>query len=168
MEEYDLVNEQDQVIGVTNKEKSHQDGGIHRAVAVFVFSPEGKLYVQEHIKSGGKFDHTVGGHVKKGESYDQAAQREADEEIGLKEDLQKISTFYSDETFTGSPIRHMFGLYECTPSEEWAFVENEEVKKLILMTLKEIVNLMNTQPQKLTGGFINTMKEYIKQKGLPL
>lgn len=167
MEVFDLVDRDDRVIGETNKEASHEGGLIHRIVAVFVFGKDSRLFVQEHLKSGNKLDHTVGGHVKKGESYDEAAPREAFEEIGLAEPLYKVSVFYSDETWGGSNIKHMIGLYECKPSN-WTFKENEEVKKLIPMTLDEIVDLMNKEPKKFTGGFKNTLFEYIKRKGLPL
>ena len=71
-------------------------------------------------KGGNALDHTVGGHVKKGENYGEAASREAEEEIGLTEKLTRISVFYSDETWGGSNIRHMIGLYECKPSD-WTF-----------------------------------------------
>jgi len=167
LETFDLVDENDQVIGETDKETSHKNGLIHRIVAVFVFDNNGRLFVQEHIKSGNKLDHTVGGHVKKSEGYDDAARREAEEEVGLTEPLTRISIFYSDETWGGSNIRHMIGLYECKPST-WIFRENEEVKNLIPMVLKDIVELMNKEPKKFTGGFKNTMFEYIKQKGIPL
>lgn len=168
MEQYDLVNEKDDVIGVTDKEESHRNGLLHRAVAIYVFTPDGKIYIQEHIKSGGKYDHSVGGHVDKGESYDDAAKREGIEELGLTDKLEKLSVFYSDERFGGSNIRHMFGLYECHPSDKWKFHENEEVKNIFPMTIEEVVTLMNKEPSKFTGGFINTMKEFLKIKKIPL
>ena len=167
MELFDLVDENDQVIGETDKETSHKNGLIHRIVSVFVFGKDGRLFVQEHIKSGNKLDHTVGGHVKQGESYDDAAHREAEEEIGLVELLSKISVFYSGETWGGSNVRHMIGLYECIPLN-WNFSENEEVKNLIPMEINDIVEMMNKEPKRFTGGFKNTMFEYIKQKGLSL
>ena len=167
MELFDLVNEKDEVIGTTNKEESHRTGSIHRVAAIYVFDKEGKLFVQEHLKSG-RLDHSVGGHVAKGEAYDTAAKREGFEELGLTDPITFISTFYSDERISGVNIRHFFGLYECTPSEEWKFQENEEVKNITPMKIEEIVKLMNASPEKFTGGFINSMEEYIKQSKLPL
>ncbi len=166
MEEFDLVNEQDQVIGTTNKEKSHSNAGIHRVVGVYVISPDGKLYMQDHIKSG-MWDHSIGGHVSKGEDYDTAVQREGFEELGLKGPYTKVSHFYSDETIRGKRIKHFFTLYECAP-EEWVFVPNEEVKRIEPHSITEIVEWMNKEPEKFTPGFINTMAEYIKVKQLPL
>jgi isopentenyldiphosphate isomerase len=166
MEVVDLVNENDQVVGITHKEEADRNGDIHRIIAIFVFTEDGRLYLQEHLKSGGKFDHSVGGHVGQGESYDKAAKREAEEELGLTDPLTIITVFYSDETFSGTNTKHMIGLYECIQSDKWEFRPNEEVQKIIPMEIEGIVALMNKDPKKFTGGFINTMKEFIKQKNL--
>lgn len=163
MEKFDLVDINDNIIGVTDKETSHQNGDLHRVIAIFVFNEKGELYLQEHIKSGGLWDHSVGGHVSQGEGYDTAAKREGFEELNLNCPLKKISIFYSDETSRDKNIKHMFGLYECTPTN-WKFIPNEEVKNIVPMKINEIVKLMNSDPEKFTLGFLNTMKEYIKQK----
>ncbi|MFA5532138.1 MAG: NUDIX domain-containing protein [Candidatus Shapirobacteria bacterium] len=167
MEKFDLVDLQDNIIGETDKLTSHQNGDLHRVVAIFVFNQKGELYLQEHIKSGGLFDHSVGGHVTKGENYDDAAKREGFEELSLNCPLNKVSIFYSDETYTGKQIRHIFAIYECIPTKDWEFIANDEVKTIIPMKIKDIINLMNTEPTKFTPGFLNTMREYISQKQLP-
>ena len=168
MEEFDLVDERDNVIGVTTKEKAHTDGGIHRVAAVFVFAKDGRLYLQEHLKSNGALDHSVGGHVHRGESYDDAARREAEEELGITIPLTHVSTFYSDERFSKHNIRHIFGFYECVAPDTWTFMPNEEVKNIVPMELGDIVAMMNAEPQKFTGGFKKTLREYVKKKKLPL
>ena len=168
MELFDLVDINDKVIGTTDKQTAHANGDIHRIVAVFLFDKNGDLYVQEHIKSGNILDHSVGGHVTKGESYDKAAKREAKEELGLSTPLSKVSVFYSDETLSGVNIRHFIGLYECRAPKNWVFKENEEVKHIYPMKVEEIVKEINTNPKNFTGGFKNTMYEFIKRKNLPL
>lgn len=167
MEKFDLVDINDNVIGETDKLTSHANGDLHRVVAIFVFDQNGELYLQEHIKSGGLWDHSVGGHVSKGEDYDIAAQREGFEELNLNCSLNKVSVFYSDETYSGKSIRHMFGIYECIPLKDWKFIQNEEVKKIIPMKIETIIDQMNTNPTDFTPGFLNTMREYISKKNLP-
>lgn len=166
MELFDLVDTNDKVIGTTDKLTAHSNGDIHRIVAVFLFDENGSLYVQEHL-IGKNLDHSVGGHVDKSESYDEAAKREAKEELGLSTPLSKVSTFYSDETWGGSNIKHFIGLYECRAPKNWVFKENEEVKHVYPMKLEKIVKEMNTNPKCFSGGFKNTMYEYIKRKNLP-
>lgn len=157
MELFDLVDRQDIVIGVTDKKKAHATGELHRLAAVYVFDKQGRLYVQVHKKSGGLYDHSVGGHISQGETYEQGAAREAAEELGITQPLEKLSVFYSDENAT---MQHMFGLFACVTDDSWQFVPNDEVEEIIPMTIEEIQQLMITNREKFTGGFVNTMKEY--------
>lgn len=159
MELFDLVDNNDAVTGTTHKPEAHANNLLHRAVAVFVFRQNGELYVQVHKKSG-RLDHSVGGHVSKGEDYDTAAMREAEEEIGLKQPLRFVCKFYSDE----NDMQHMFAVYECVAEATWQFVPNDEVDEIIPMSLNEIRNQMTISPSKFTGGFINTLDEYCRIK----
>lgn len=160
MEEFDLVDIHDTVIGVTTKDESHITAGIHRLVAVFVFNNKGELFMQYHERSG-LWDHSVGGHVGKGETYDAAVEREAFEELGLNGPFIKLAHFFSDETSRGKPIKHFFTLYECTP-KNWEFVPNAEVKRVQPLSIDAIVTRMKNNPSEFTPGFINTMTEYLK------
>ena len=160
MEKFDLVDENDNVIGTTDKPTAHANKQLHRVAAVYVFSEKGQMYVQVHKSSGGLYDHSVGGHVSQGESYEIAASREAEEELGITQPLEFLSTFYSDE----GVYLHMFGLFECTADASWKFIPNEEVEEIIPMDLPTIWKLMEENPKKFTGGFINSMKEYRKNK----
>ena len=63
---------------------------IHRSVHVMVISPDGKLLLQKRSMrkdvQPGMWDTSVGGHVGFGQSYEEAARREAEEELGLRPD----------------------------------------------------------------------------------
>lgn len=157
MELFDLVDKQDIVIGVTDKKKAHATGELHRVAAVYVFDKQGRLYVQVHKKSGGLYDHSVGGHISQGETYEEGAVREAAEELGITQPLKKLSVFYSNET---EAMQHMFGLFVCIADDSWQFQPNDEVEEIMLMEIEEIQRLMATSREKFTGGFVNTMKEY--------
>src|SRR5680860_957217 len=98
MELFDIVDKDDNIIGTTEKKTAHETGQLHRVGAVFVFNKQGLLYVQVHKSSGGLYDHSIGGHISKGESYEEGIKREAMEELGITQSLSKLSTFYSDET----------------------------------------------------------------------
>ena len=160
---FDIVNRQDEVIGTTNKVAAHNNGELHRVGAVYVFDEQGRLYVQIHKKSGGLYDHSIGGHISKGESYSEGTTREAHEELGITQPLEKLTVFYSDE---GPYLQHMFGLYTCVAKPSWKFIPNDEVDEIIPMTLTEIRDLMEREPEKFTRGFINTMNEYVRLKNL--
>lgn len=156
---FDLVDQDDKVVGTTDKATAHTEGQLHRVAAVYVFDQAGRLYVQVHKKSGGLYDNSVGGHVSQGETYEQAAYREAKEELGIDQPLEYLATFYSDEW---PEIQHMFGLYSCVADPNWKFEPNDEVEEIIPMSLSDIQELMIAQPERFTNGFINTMKKYLE------
>lgn len=157
-----MVDKDDRVVGVTNKEEAHRLGYIHRVVAVFVFDKDGKLYAQEHIISNNALDHSIGGHVRRGESYDEAAAREAHEELGINDPLTRVTTFLSQADF-----KHMFTIYETTPPSSWKFMPNKEVQKIIPLSIADIVEKMNSRSVRFTYGFRATMGKYIDVKKLP-
>jgi len=161
MELFDLIDASDNVIGATDKIQAHSTGQLHRVAAVYVFDGKGRLYVQVHKKSGGLYDHSVGGHISRGETYEEGAKREAEEELGITQPLRRLSIFYSDE---GPQMQHMFGLFTCTANSTWKFTANDEVEEIIPMEIESICALMKSNPEKFTGGFINTMNEYLRLK----
>lgn len=161
IELFDWVNERDEVIGTTTKKRAHQTGEFHRVAAVLVFDQAGLLQVQLHQRDH-KLDHPVGGHIAKGEGYAEGAKREAFEELGITEPLSHVVTYLADEAFENGTERHFFGVYECVMPENWKFVPNEEVKELVPMTLDEVAEQIEREPEKFTAGFRNTMKEYFE------
>lgn len=172
MEEIDIVTHDDKPTGQTTTIRLADDEGIlHRVVAVFVFDQDNNLLLQVHEKSKGQLDHTVGGHVSAGETYEKAAYREMEEEIGLVAPLRVVKLgVFSDEQFLGAPdkILHSFGIYETNIKIGWRFKPTREVKTLIPMSIEEIVTKMNREPYKFTRGFINTLDAYLRAENLPL
>ncbi len=164
MELFDLIDPGDTVVGTTDKKTAHANGDLHRVSAVFVFNQAGELYVQVHGKDG-KWDHSVGGHVSKGETYAQAAKREAQEELGITQPLKELAISLAGDEYP--EMQHMFGLYECIADPSWKFVPNDEVKEIFPMTIDAIRQAMIDEPHdRFTRGFRITMAEYVRQKGL--
>ncbi len=68
----------------------HLTGLRHRVIHVFLFSPQGFLLLQmrAHDKAEwpSRFDTSVGGHIKAGQSWLQGALAEIEEELGLPAD----------------------------------------------------------------------------------
>jgi 8-oxo-dGTP pyrophosphatase MutT (NUDIX family) len=110
--------------------------------------------------------------VKAGESYADAAKREAFEELGITKLLAEVGVFYSDERM--KPVInmiHYFGLYEVDLSDsevEALVLEEAEVDALVPMSLQNIAKDMKENRDKYTGGFIRSFNFYIKTKGLDI
>lgn len=77
---YDLVDMEDRVIGQATRKEIHQKNLLHRSVHIFVFNPQGELYLQKRAYSKdenpGFWDTSCAGHVDAGEDYLNAANRE--------------------------------------------------------------------------------------------
>jgi isopentenyl-diphosphate delta-isomerase type 1 len=87
-EVFDLVDENDQVIGSLARAEIHRRQLRHRAVHVFWLRGDGQLCLQRrsYAKDNcpGQVSTSCAGHVDSGESYLSAALRELAEEIGLR------------------------------------------------------------------------------------
>jgi len=106
----DIVNESDEIIGQESGENIHKNGLLHREVHVFFITPDKKVIFQHRAKDKKTFpdllDATVGGHVEIGDSYEETAIKETEEETGIKlkaNDLIPINKIlkYSKDEATG-------------------------------------------------------------------
>ncbi|MGI5407157.1 NUDIX domain-containing protein [Streptomyces chartreusis] len=83
----DIVDEQDRVIGRSPRGEAYAKGLRHRCVFIEARDAEGRLFVHRRTPTKlvfpSRYDMFVGGVVGAGESYDEAALREAEEELGV-------------------------------------------------------------------------------------
>lgn len=85
---FDVVNEQDEVIGRRPRSEVHRLGLMHRAVHILVFNCRGEVFLQQRSltkdRQPGLWDSSASGHLDSGEDYDVCAVRELSEELGLR------------------------------------------------------------------------------------
>lgn len=93
-ESVDIVDEKDAVIGRATLRKCLEQGLLHRAVAVIVARPGGKILLQKRSMGDswhpGLWTLSCTGHVKRGETYESAATRELKEELSLEANLTPV------------------------------------------------------------------------------
>jgi isopentenyl-diphosphate delta-isomerase type 1 len=84
---FDVVNNQDQVVGTAPRGVVHAQGLLHRAVHVLLFNRSAELFIQKRSSTKDTYprcyDSSASGHLDTGETYDQCAVRELHEELGL-------------------------------------------------------------------------------------
>ncbi len=94
MEEVILVDSDDRELGSAEKLRAHQEGLLHRAFSVFVFSPNGSLLIQRRAfakyHSGGCYTNACCSHPRPGELTLDAAHRRLREEMGFDCDLEFV------------------------------------------------------------------------------
>ena len=84
----DLVDDRNRIVGQVPRGSVHGNPSLqHRAVHVFVRNRNGDLFLQKRSANKriqpGKWDTSIGGHVEAGQSYEEAACKEAAEELGI-------------------------------------------------------------------------------------
>lgn len=94
IEQLEIVNENDEVIGLETRAKIHKDGLLHREIHIWFITPKSEIIFQHRAKDNdtypNKLDATVGGHVEPKMSYEETAIKECKEETGIDIDLGKL------------------------------------------------------------------------------
>ena len=94
-----IVDDRNRVVGAAPRQEMRRRRLPHRATFILVFDSKGQLLVQKRTLTKdlypGYFDLAAGGVVVEGESYEDSAEREAEEELGIR----------------GKPIEPQFDFY---------------------------------------------------------
>lgn len=110
-EQFDVVDEEDRVLGPKPRETVHVNNLRHRAVHILITNGAGELFLQKRSiwkdRNPGLWDSSAAGHVDAGETYEQAARRELQEEIGITCELTPIGQLPCSAD-TGWEFIHIF------------------------------------------------------------
>ncbi len=97
---FDVVNDQDEVVGQRKRREVHELQLLHRAVHVLVFNTRGELFLQKRSAQKdcfpGAWDSSASGHLSMGEGYDECAVRELREELGVETTVPPKRVFKVD------------------------------------------------------------------------
>ena len=158
-----IVDEKNVVIGAAPRREMRTKNLRHRSTYILVFNSRGELYVQKRTRSKdvfpGYYDPATGGVVLAGESYEQGAIRELEEEMGIRNvPLIRLFDFY----FADQRTRVWGGAFSCTYDGPLTLQE-EEVESVSLMTIDEI---FDRAPMELfTPDGLYVIQQYREQRG---
>lgn len=157
---FDVVDEQDRVIGQLSRSRVHAERKLHRAVHIFVFNSAGHLLI--HKRSADKDEHpnkwtsSASGHLSAGEDYDETAHREMKEEIGLTGELEYLHKFPA----TPETSYEHTALYRMTSDEPPVF-DPGEIAEGKYCRLDEIELQLNADPTRFAPAFHVLFRWYL-------
>ena len=106
-EVFDVVDGNDKVVGKATRREVHSDKKLmHRSIGVVLFNGRHDIFLQRRsiTKDTDALSWTIScsGHVRSGDSYDETAKRELEEELGVKGVVLSLLTkyFYSGQSET--------------------------------------------------------------------
>ncbi|HEY1645279.1 MAG TPA: NUDIX domain-containing protein [Candidatus Saccharimonadales bacterium] len=162
-----IVDKDNKAVGSASMDEAHLKGLAHRIVRVFLFNTKGQVFLQKRsstVSFPGLWDQSVGGHVDEGEDNLQAAKRETEEEVGLKDlELHEVGTYYSEATLPNGQLKRFNILYTAI-SDVSVTLDPDEVESGKWVTLEELDQLIKDKPEDFTGGLIRALEFYRENK----
>lgn len=154
-----IVNENDEVIGSAPRSVMRKENLLHRSSPIFVFNSENGILVHQRSHSKdlypGYFDFLARGVIDDGETAEQNARREANEEVGITQE---------------TPLKFLFKT-RCTTKQNNAFLyvfeciydgqikpQEEEVIQGKFVSMKELQKLMSKE--KFVPDSRNILEKY--------
>lgn len=160
-----LITEQDEPIGLMEKQEAHVAGVLHRAFSVFIFNHKGELLIQqrafEKYHTPGKWTNTCCSHPREGETYEEGASRRLQEEMGFTCPIEHQFNFiYKADVgqgLTEHELDHVFkGVYNEEP-----VINPEEVAAYKWIDFDELQQDVQNNPEEYTPWFRIILKEYL-------
>jgi isopentenyl-diphosphate delta-isomerase type 1 len=149
---YNIVDENDCIIGQASRKHIHQNKLLHRSAHILVFNSKKELFLQKRAlckdESPGLWDTSCAGHVDAGESYKDCAHRELLEELDLKAVLKpSIKISARKETH----MEHIH-VYICI-TDDTIKINPEEISEGAFFGLSKIQENISMNPTQFTSSF---------------
>jgi isopentenyl-diphosphate Delta-isomerase len=160
----EIVDFDDKVIGTATRGEIHRRGFFHRAVHIFVCNPVGRVYIQRRSDSKdrhpGKLDSSAAGHVDPGETYEQTAIRELEEELGIRAEVKEVLRVPASERTDNEHVVLFQVMTESEPAPN-----AEEIQWGEFMSRERVTQLVEETPEDFVPTFILLWRKYIQQSG---
>jgi isopentenyl-diphosphate delta-isomerase type 1 len=159
-----VVDEDDNVIGKATREECHASNGlIHRSAYVFVLNDKNELFLQKRSLSKdlypGHYTGSATGHVEYGEDYEEAAQRELKEELGIDAPMKKVCKFKSFSEIE----KEISVLFICQHKGPFK-INRKEISEGIFMNIDEIRKNLEAGEKKFADGFKVAFNEFLRRR----
>ena len=149
-----IVDEHNQVVGSATRADMRARKLPHRSTYVLVFNALGELFVQKRTATKdvfpGYYDVAAGGVVLAGESYDDGAKRELEEELGIRNiPLRNLFDFY----FVDHDVRVWGRAFSCIYNGKITLQE-EEIESGEFLPVRTVLLRAKTEPYTPDGIYV--------------
>jgi isopentenyl-diphosphate delta-isomerase len=167
---FDVVDETDQIIGQGPRSEVHERKLRHRAVHVFVFNEEGKLFIQRRSRTKDTCpshqDSSASGHLNSGEDYDACAVREIAEELGLTIVADDLKKHFKIEACleNGWEFVWVYSLHSSEP----ICINRKEIESGAFFSPSQLRAAIRDHPEDFAPSFLRVFQEFDQRGLLPL
>lgn len=165
MEYFDVVDDEDNVVGRASRKQCHEKKLLHRSVQFFIFDKDGRILVNKRSSTKeffeGQWSIVLGGHVPSGETYDDAVSREALEEADVETKPFYMGSFKKRIPEEKENVR-VYGFLADGKVELLA----DEIEHGEFMDRKQMMQTIQTEefiPE--TTQLLEILGEYLKEDG---
>ena len=160
---FDVVDECDRVVGQAPRSVVHARKLLHRAVHIFVFNSRRELLLQKRSALKDEYPlcytSSASGHLSAGESYETAAPRELEEELGLAGALEWLAKFPA-----GPHTAQEHTVLYRTTTDSPPRIDPREIDAVSFHPVGEISAMIVHQPQHFSPCFV-TLFEWYRGRG---
>ena len=155
------VDEEDNVIEKVSRKEMRSKNLCHRGTGILTFNSHGDILVHKRNNTKdlfpGYYDMTNGGAVEFGESYEESAKREIEEEIGAKDvKLQFLFKFKYDKGDNNCFI----SVYKMIYDGKITF-QKEEIESGEFMSVEKLKKMINIKP--FSPDSISLFNKYLEE-----
>lgn len=167
-ERIDVVDDEDRHVRVLSRGEVHRRGLLHRAVHVFLLDEHDRIYLQRRAwtkqQDPGCWDSSASGHVDSGESYPAAAERELQEELGIRAPLEPLFKVTACRETCGE--HSMLYLARTAGGRPEPRPNPAEILEGRFVALAEIREWVRTSPESFAGPFRHLFARFCLEWGL--
>ncbi|HEU4635892.1 MAG TPA: NUDIX domain-containing protein [Edaphobacter sp.] len=161
----DVVDGSDRVVGTLLRRKLLPSGANFRVVHIFVFNDRRELLLQciaQGLRNSAMWGSSVAGYLQAGESYDQAAARKLENELGLRIPLKRIG---KSSMLDGSSLKFI-GLYEAVYDGPVS-PDPSQISQLVQLPLQTVIQERRAGLRAFTPTFLHVLDFYLASTGKP-
>jgi 16S rRNA (adenine1518-N6/adenine1519-N6)-dimethyltransferase len=156
-ERFPIVDENDREIGSASRQEVHENNFRHRAVHILIFNRIGELLLQKRSPWKDRhpllWDSSTAGHVEANEQYDETADRELDEELGVTAQLRPIGKLPASEK-TG---QEFIVVYRGEHNGPFRY-PSEEISAVEFVPVDIVERWVANKPEDFAPGFLESWR----------